>query len=466
MNLVSQLCKLSQITDVETSESMSGAELLLKAQKRCQDFQNLGLQKGQRVFIEHGNSIAFFIDLFAVWLADACAVPIDPANPEIEVQQLINHCKASFRLQGAEQLLTETEFSHINSANAHAHLILYTSGTSGTPKGVVHSLETIQQRLQCLQQNLPAEEFKKSLCVLPTHFGHGLIGNCLFPLFLGAELFIAKAFNALNMHTFADTLNKYEISFVSSVPSVWNLLETAEKIQLKSVKRIHCASAHFTKNLLSKITSWSPGAEIYNVYGTTETASWVSGCKVTSTEDAGFVGQGWGVQFNLTEKDADGIGQVRISGKGLALEYWGLSDLTESSFINSSFNTGDLGIWDATKGLALKGRNDDLINKGGLKVNPNEVENLLLMNDSIAGACVFAVDHSITQKTIAAAISFKPNMQITKAQLEDWCQAHIPAYRIPSYWMILKELPLTARGKVDKKSIHDLFLQKQAGHEI
>lgn len=466
MNLVSKLCNKSHITDVETSQTTSGAELLSKAQKRCEDFKKQGLQAGQRVFIEYGNSTAFFIDLFALWLAESCAVPIDPGNPDIEVQQLINHCKASYRLTEPGTNLIETEFSKLSSPNAHAHLILYTSGTSGTPKGVVHSLESIEQRLICLKQSVATEEFRKSLCILPTHFGHGLIGNSLFPLFIGADLFIGKTFSALNIQSLAQTLNHYEITFVSSVPSIWNLLESAQKTLFKSVVRIHCASADFTENLLAKIKSWSPSADVYNVYGTTETAGWVSGHKITSSQDVGFVGHGWGMQLTVTNLNSEEIGSVHIKGPGLALEYWGLTELSEARLKNSVFNTGDIGEWNSEKGLRLKGRNDDLINKGGLKVNPNEVENVLLTNDSIASVSVFSVEHAITQQTVVAAICFKPNTQMTSAELESWCRAHMPAYRIPSYWMILKELPVTIRGKVDKKSLKELFIQKQALHEI
>lgn len=466
MNLISQLCNNSHITDVETSQTTRGVELLSKAKKRCEDFKNQGLQTGQRVFIEYGNSTSFFIDLFALWLAGACAVPIDPSNPDIEVQQLINHCKASYRLIEPGNNLTETEFSKLSSPNAHADLILYTSGTSGTPKGVVHSLESIEQRLRCLKQSVPNEEFRKSLCILPTHFGHGLIGNCLFPLFSGAELFIGKTFSALSIQSLAQTLNHYEITFVSSVPSIWNLLESAEKTLFKSVIRIHCASADFTENLLTKIKSWSPTADIYNVYGTTETAGWVSGHKITSSQDAGFVGHGWGMQFNITGSSSEELGNILIKGPGLALEYWGLPELSEARLKNSVFNTGDIGRWNSDKGLQLKGRNDDLINKGGLKVNPSEVENVLLTNDSIANVSVFPVEHSITQHSVAAAVCFKPNTHMTSSELENWCRAHMPAYRIPSYWMILNELPVTIRGKVDKKLLKELFLQKQERHEI
>ncbi|MEQ1721929.1 MAG: class I adenylate-forming enzyme family protein [Pseudobdellovibrio sp.] len=459
MNLVEQLCNTkAQLTEADSGLSCNGAELFARVQKRASEFKASGLQNGQRVFIEHGNSIAFFTDLFAVWLNEACAVPIDSTNPEIEIQQLINHCKASFRIKSGDATIEATDFKNVSS-HPHANLILYTSGTSGTPKGVVHNFETITQRLNALKNSLPASDFTKTLCVLPTHFGHGLIGNSLFALFLGCELVIAKAFSAMSLQNLAEVVDQYQITFMSSVPSIWRLLESAEIPKLSTLKRIHCASANFSSDLLQKIKRWVSSAKIYNVYGTTETASWVSGYEITSVADAGLVGLGWGMSLSI-----DAQQNVWIEGEGIALEYWGQPELTAEKLQSSKFNTGDQASLNE-QSLQLKGRSDDIINRGGFKIYPSEVESVLLMNDKVFAACVFAAPHSLTENTVVAAVSLKPSQSMSASELETWSRDHLPSYRIPSYWLMSESLPLTSRGKLDKKLILELYLKKQAANE-
>jgi long-chain acyl-CoA synthetase len=145
----------------------------------------------------------------------------------------------------------------------------------------------------------------------------------------------------------------------------------------------------------------------------------------------------------------------------MALEYWGQPELSSEKLQNSKFNTGDQASL-SNKSLILKGRLDDVINKGGFKIYPNEVESVLLMNDKVFAACVFAAPNSLAENTIVAAVSLKPNQKISSAELEAWSRDHLPSYRIPSHWLISESLPLTPRGKLDKKLILELFLKTQA----
>lgn len=392
------LRQLGQITQIQTGSTLSAEEIYFKVETRAQSFVKQGLLKNERVLLRFGNSISFFIDLFALWTLDTCAVPLDKTTPDHEVQELARHCSASF------EILTEDgpllRIGTADSSDQKIHLILYTSGSSGQPKGVTYSLTSLQAKLNVLTENLDSKDFQRSLCLLPTHFGHGLIGNSLFPLLRGCHLFIAPPFDMTVVEKLSLIIDQNEITFLSSVPSFWNFIKNNPGPNRKSLQRIHCASALFLENTYEQIHQWAPFAKIFNVYGLTEFASWVSGFEIQQAADFKYVGSGWGIEFKIENPDQNGIGVVLIKGPSVISGYLNQSDLTLKSRNDSWFRTGDLGLIDKDRGLSLLGRHDDLMNKGGLKILPSEVEAVLQKNSSLESVCVFSVPQAIDRKSV------------------------------------------------------------------
>ncbi len=450
------LNQIGQLTCLTTQKIFSSAEIHAQIKLRLNSFQSLGLKKKDRVLIRYGNTAGFFIDLFALWSMGACAVPIDPTNPISEVNDLAAHCQANYEIQTHNSdIICISNKLFFNEDEAQ--LILYTSGTAAHPKAVLHSLERIENKLKALKQNLNIEDFQRTLCILPTHFGHGLIGNCLFPLLSGCHLFIGKPFDSLSAELVVDVIDKNNITFMSSVPSFWPFFKNVQHPQKKSLERLHCASAMFSVELYSQIKAWAPQAKIYNVYGLTEFASWVSGLEIKSDLESNYLGKGWGAEFKIENSDDQGRGQVWIKSESIMLGYFKISNVVQAK--EEWFYTGDIGIWDSELGLQIVGRSDDVINKGGFKIYPSEIEAVISKNKSVEKICVFSkITDENDQNVIAAYVSRDSNL--TTAELESWSRNYLPAYRIPNKWFKLSEIPTTLRGKVNFKLLRELCVEE------
>jgi acyl-CoA synthetase (AMP-forming)/AMP-acid ligase II len=176
-------------------------------ENRVRLLQIHGVSGSDRVLIHYGNNIEFFVDLLAIWYLGGSAIPIDSRLTPFEVENIARVAQPRFSLwgelvdepvasvlRGLGVKIVQTCVREKNTSHAFASpppksefsldqeaLILFTSGTTGQPKGVVHTHRTLRARWMSLRENLGIERFRRSLCLLPTHFGHGLICNCLFP---------------------------------------------------------------------------------------------------------------------------------------------------------------------------------------------------------------------------------------------------------------------------------------------
>lgn len=463
----SRFQQIGTITELPSQLRAAAEDLKNLILNRTEQFRLQGLSPRQRVLILKGNSISFFVDLLSIWKLGACAVPLDPKTPTRETENLGRHCQAHFQISSQADDLAPLHFGSDeldpDTASSIGQLILYTSGSTGRPKAVVHSLQTLENRLRALEKHIPAEEFQKTLCLLPTHFGHGLIANCLLPLLTGKHLYLRQLNTPLIGQGLKTIVDQEQIQFFSSVPSLWQMIDETAGPTGQSLQRIHCASAPFMSRTQQIIKRWAPRhARLFNVYGTTELGSWVSGHEIKNDTMAGHVGHGWGCQFKISNPDPDQVGEVLIRSEGLALTYWGQDEVFKQKVESGWFATGDLGRLSETEGLMLKGRNDDLINRAGLKVYPDEVEAVLLNHPEIHAVCVFSVPHPISGQAVAAAFVPKASSQVSSADLEIFCTQLLPQYRIPSTWFAVRSLPTNERGKVSRHKVREFCLQSIA----
>ncbi len=452
-------------------------------------FMAKGLTPGDRVFLHHGNTLEFLVDLAAIWSLGGCAIPVDARLTSFEIETLARAATPRFSLwKGAPDVPlasrlssfgvetidageTETEPSPKGSGDLpqidldRDALILFTSGTTGDPKGVVHTHRSLQARWSALRLSLGVEPFHRSLCLLPTHFGHGLICNCLFPWLSGHHLFILPPFKADLLADLGHLLDEHRITFVSSVPAVWRVvLKTSRPPRSATLQRVFCGSAPLSAHLWEQVRSWTGTPEVWNAYGITETGSWLGGTSVPGfAPEDGLIGEAWGGEVRILPTGETGAeftadlqcspdesGHVWVRTPALMRGYFGGDDLTAAVVSAGWFLTGDIGVVDQRGWLFLRGREREEINKGGMKVYPGDIDAVAERFDQTADVCTFPFEDTLLGQEIGIALVLRDSTEENMRRLHQWMALHLAKPQMPKQWYLVDEIPRTSRGKINR----------------
>jgi len=458
-------------------------------------YQSLGMKAADSVFLHYGNSVEFFIDLLAIWRLGACAIPLDPHLTAFEVETIARTARPRFSLwQGSPDPQCASPLAGMGIVVAECPawsapgrvpafdyrslspsvsldqnaLILFTSGTTNQPKGVVHSHRSLQARWMSLRFSLGVTGFSRTLCLLPTHFGHGLICNCLFPWLMGQDLYILPSFKADLLMQLGTLIDQHGITCLSSVPAMWRLaLKTARPPESGSLQRVFCGSAPLSASLWAGIQQWSGTTQVVNAYGITETASWLGGTTLPDVVPVdGLVGEIWGGTVKILRSgstanppgDAEECprgepGHIWVNTPALMKGYLGRADLTVQVVSHGWFVTGDIGFLDDDGFLHLSGREREEINKGGMKVHPADIDMVVERFEHTVDVCAFAYDDALQGEDIGIAVVLEPDTNETRRGLYDWTLQHLNSHRVPRRWYVIEKIPRSARGKVNRASI-------------
>ena len=472
----------------------SQADVHHEIAKRIARFQRHGLGRGQRVFMPFGNRLEFFAELLAIWRLGACAVPIDARLTAFEISTLVTAAApflavvddatdstvvdalAAAGVTTCNTLDTgdETATAGLSQLDDDA-LILFTSGSTGAPKGVVHTHRSLRARWMSLRDHLGVEAFVRTLCMLPTHFGHGLICNSLFPWLAGQDLYITPPFRPDIIMKLGALIDEHRITFMSSVPSIWRLaLKMARPPQGGSLQRVHCGSAPLSSHVWDSIRQWTGTQQVCNAYGITETGSWVAGLNDAgcAAED-GLIGQGWGAVIKVLRTDDTSApldssmqcavgesGFVWLNTPALMKGYFQRDDLTSKAVVDGWFLTGDIGFLDERGQLVLRGRERDEINKGGMKIYPSDVDAVVERFEHASDVCTFALDDEIYGQTVAMAVVLTQQDDDTIRALHKWMVAHLAEPKMPQRWWIVTDIPRTSRGKINRDQVKAFCLEQ------
>jgi acyl-CoA synthetase (AMP-forming)/AMP-acid ligase II len=452
-----------------------------------------GLQPGNRVFVHFGNCNEFFVELLAAWRAGACVVPLDPGFAPSEIEALASWAKPRLSLWNGppdpdvfvvlERLGVENVDVASRELGVHQAaqddsrwaarldddaLILFTSGTTGQPKGVAHTHRSLLARWSSLHDRLDLESFARTLCLLPTHFGHGLICNSLFPWLSGCELHLLPPFRPQIHADLGSVIDEHEISFMSSVPTVWRLVERiAARPRTQSLARVFIGSAPLSQTLWETVREWSGTQSVCNAYGITETASWLAGTSMPHfTPEDGLVGEPWGGTLRVVQEGDPGDptdpgavcgpeeeGRVWVRTPALMRGYLDRDDLTDAVVVNGWFLTGDLGAVDSRGWLYLRGRERDEINKGGMKVHPSDIDAVIERFPAATDVCTFGFAEPFLGEDVGVAVVLSNGDDATIVALHDWATAHLARHQVPQRWYFLREIPRSSRGKVNREAV-------------
>src|SRR5262245_6190237 len=387
--------QIGSVEDVEFGVRWDAAALHDEVLRRAAVLSRRGIARGSLVAIMHGGSARFLADLFAVWQVGATAACLDPTLTASERKVLVRFMEPAVLLLDEAAGRCEFDAPALDliaelPATAEAPgtgfelddpaIVLFTSGTTGQPKGAVLTFRALLTRVRLNAQAIGEAALARTLVTLPSHFGHGLIGNTLTPLLSGGTIVLPARGRPL-AHSLGTMLDEHAITFMTSVPALWQLaLRTSPPPRRGALVRVHVGSAPLATRLWSDIAAWS-GAEVVNCYGLTETANWFAGASSRREGIAeGQVGKPWGGVAAVL--DAAGIvrdkgeGEIVLRSPSMMLGYLRRPDLTEAAYHEGWYRTGDRGHVNDRGEIRLTGRIKDEINRAGFKVQPSEIDQL------------------------------------------------------------------------------------------
>ena len=484
-----------------TGRRWAPADTHMRVEARIGAYAAAGLRRGDRVFIHFGNCHEFFAELLAVWTLGGCAIPIDARFTAYEIETLASWSRPRFSswIESPDSALATTlanlgvqvtevpkgieapRRGGVEPARGFSleddALILFTSGTTGQPKGVVHTHRSLRARWMALRDHLGLDAYARTLCTLPTHFGHGLICNALFPWLSGCDLYIMPPFRPDTTARIGTIVDEHQITFMSSVPALWRLaLRIAQPPQASSLQRVFVGSAPLSAALWTDIQKWAAGARVMNSYGITETGSWLAGTTVGDfTPEDGLIGVAWGgILRVLNSRDPSVVGAPdAVCAPGESGHVWTLTpalmrgyldrdDLTTQVVSNGWFATGDIGVIDERGWLVLRGREREEINKGGMKVYPGDIDGVIERFSATLDVCTFAYTDPLLGEDVGVAVALKQTDEATLGDLYRWGQQHLAEHQLPRRWYVLDEIPRTSRGKVSRAQIAEHCTTRKA----
>jgi oxalate---CoA ligase len=408
---------------------------------------------------------AYTVEEFKFYLEDtqarALIVPSDSAKEArtaaLETNVAIIECTAG---EGGDiQLSMNGQLSRAEEAagSKDIALILHTSGTTSRPKRVplAHAnLLTSAQNVANTYQ-LTAEDV--SLCVMPLFHVHGLVASTLATFRSGGTVVVPSKFNPLSFWT---TVREHGATWYSAVPTIHQLLLSrargARPTGAEQLRFIRSCSASLAPQLMSDLEA-TFGAPVLEAYGMTEAAHQMASNPLPPlAHKAGSVGRGTAVDIAILDEagkvlPAGTTGEVSIKGPNVFSGYEGNAEANAESFSNGWFRTGDQGILDHEGYLTLVGRIKELINRGGEKISPREIDETLLQHPAVAEACCFGIPDRVYGEGVAAAVVLKDTA--TEKDLIAHCRSSLSDFKCPTTIYIMDAIPRTATGKIQRRNV-------------
>lgn len=337
--------------------------------------------------------------------------------------------------------------------------ILRTSGTTSRPKLVPATHRQLLARAEAAADFLRLGSADRCFCPMPLCYGHGLYTGLMIPLLSGGSAILPHAFDQESTLTSLDHLAAtwYTAGAAHQAAILGWLRAGRARSATSRLRFARCASAALPEGLRDGLEE-ELGVPVLETYGTSETGM-IASPDPDGPRKAGTSGVAVGVEMAIAD------GEILVRGPTVFSGYEADPALTERSFDGEWFRTGDRGSLDEDGFLTVEGRLDDVINRGGEKVSPAEVESVLLGHPDVAQAVVFGAMHPSLGQEVAAAISPEPESALDEAEIRSYVAERLAPFKVPRRLAVLPEIRVGPTGKAVRTGLADTLRPTAgAGH--
>ena len=335
-------------------------------------------------------------------------------------------------------------------------LILHTSGTTSRPKIVPLSQRNVCVSAGNIARTLELATEDCGLNIMPLFHIHGLMAGILAPLSRGSSVFCTPGFNALRFFAW---MEECKPTWYTAVPTMHQAIlsrasHNRDIIARHPLRFIRSSSSSLPPQVITELES-TFGSTVIEAYGMTEAAHQMASNPLRAVRKPGSVGVPAGPEIAIM--DADGTllakgetGEIVIRGDNVTAGYEANPQANADAFTNGWFRTGDQGVIDADGYLSLTGRLKEIINRGGEKISPREVDEVLMDHPSVRQVVVFAVKHDKLGEEVAAAIVLRDGMEASEQDIRQFASQRLAPYKVPRKILFLEQIPLGATGKLQR----------------
>lgn len=468
-----------------------------------QSLLNAGIKPGDMITLVMPNTIEFVIAFLAIVSIRATSAPLNPDYKQDEFQFFMEDqgaaavidlpgAKANPNARGAANALNIPAWeaawnadrvelvlspnkplghpataSPVDAENDVA-LFLHTSGTTSRPKGVPLTHKNITASIRNI---INTYEFTPNDCTvlaMPLFHVHGLIAGLLSPLSAGSSVYITAS-GKFAASQFWKDITRWNATWYTAVPTIHQILagrynEDYPKEKPPQLRFIRSCSSPLAPSILSDMER-KFNAPVLEAYAMTEASHQMSSNPLPKNgpHKPGSVGIGQNVEIVTLDNAGHQLppmrsGEICVAGANVTTGYRNNPKANAESFAGGHFHTGDLGYIDHDGYLFITGRIKELINRGGEKIAPVRIDEILLGHPSVAEAVAFGAPDEKYGEEVNAAVVLKPGANATSSELTAFCLERLSAFEIPKRYFFAESLPKTGSGKIQRKKVAEHFL--------
>jgi len=485
--------KTALICDEET---LTYDELRQRVLSLAYHLQKMGIQKGDRVALLFPNCNEMAIAYFACAAIGAISVPLNNRLTAKEFTYIVNDCGASLMAVGyqfweiSQQIKTELPlvknfiyageekksgalyFQDLLNEKAWPDIpplilddtatIMYTSGTTGLPKGAMMSHRNIFANARNCGAMLTYKETDITLIVVPLFHVTGLNSQLVAFLFIGGTCVIMKAYKTADM---IEAIEKHKITVLFNVPTMYVLMLISEAIKERDISSVRMAAyggAPMDRETILELKN-KFGMDLYNAYGLTESSSLTTVLPACdAVRKAPSVGLPVpGIQLKSIDGENKEVppgepGQLLIKGPNIVKSYYNKPEATQNSIIDGWLYSGDIARIDDEGYVFIVDRMKDMIVRGGENIYSIEVESVLNSHPKVLESAVVPEPHHIFGEVVRACVVLRPDTEATVEEILEYCRQHLADFKVPARVVFLLELPRNPGGKVIKGRLREL----------